>query len=290
MVQHSSIDHAGVTGIVLNKYDATVAPAVTDDSGDGYEVGSIWIDVSGDDAYICVDATLGAAVWNPFESAPGGGGSDYIATVSAHPDLVQYWPLNEADNSTSYADVLAGTALTHVATAPGNGGPPLNRDTAGGSVYIHDNTRRIGRSSITWPAAWTIECVVFIGAVVANSGIIGQWSTNGAMLFIASATEVRVYSNNNFNSWTSTLDEILGLHHVAITHNGTNHSLYWDGVQKVTAARAAPSGTNGGNFLVGAYNSGSLATGAPIVVSDIAIYDAALTTDLADHSDLVHGI
>jgi hypothetical protein len=57
------------TAGALNKYDATAAPAVTDDSGDGYSVGSIWIDVTGDDAYICVDASVGAAVWNPFEAA-----------------------------------------------------------------------------------------------------------------------------------------------------------------------------------------------------------------------------
>ena len=55
-------------GGLLNKYDATTAPAVTDDSGDGYSVGSIWVDVTGDAAYICVDASVGAAVWNPFDA------------------------------------------------------------------------------------------------------------------------------------------------------------------------------------------------------------------------------
>ena len=66
------IDHASLVTVLtpvaglLNKYDATAAPAVTDDSGDGYAVGSIWVDVTGDDAYICVDASVGAAVWKPF--------------------------------------------------------------------------------------------------------------------------------------------------------------------------------------------------------------------------------
>jgi hypothetical protein len=71
---HDAHDHTGVPGVgsgVLNKYDATTAPTANDDSGDGYDVGSVWIDVTGDDAYICVDATLTAAVWNPFESAGG---------------------------------------------------------------------------------------------------------------------------------------------------------------------------------------------------------------------------
>lgn len=47
----------------LNKYDATVAPGVGDDTADGYAVGSIWIDITGDKAYICLDNSSGAAVW-----------------------------------------------------------------------------------------------------------------------------------------------------------------------------------------------------------------------------------
>lgn len=60
---------AGLTvgGVVLqpvkNNYTAVVAPTVNDDSGDGYAVGSQWIDTALDDAYICCDATLTAAVW-----------------------------------------------------------------------------------------------------------------------------------------------------------------------------------------------------------------------------------
>jgi hypothetical protein len=42
---------------------ATDAPDANDDSGSGYSVGSIWIDVTNDKAYVCVDATSTAAVW-----------------------------------------------------------------------------------------------------------------------------------------------------------------------------------------------------------------------------------
>lgn len=42
---------------------ATADPAVTDDSNAGYAVGSQWINVTTDKAWICVDASVGAAVW-----------------------------------------------------------------------------------------------------------------------------------------------------------------------------------------------------------------------------------
>lgn len=47
----------------LSNYDATEAPGVGDDSADGYAPGSRWVDVTNDKAYVCLDATVGAAVW-----------------------------------------------------------------------------------------------------------------------------------------------------------------------------------------------------------------------------------
>lgn len=46
-----------------NKLDATVAPAVTNDSTEGYSAGSFWLDIVADEAYRCFDATEDAAVW-----------------------------------------------------------------------------------------------------------------------------------------------------------------------------------------------------------------------------------
>ena len=46
-----------------NNYEATAAPGVGDDAKHGYSVGSSWINVTADDAYVCLDSTTGAAVW-----------------------------------------------------------------------------------------------------------------------------------------------------------------------------------------------------------------------------------
>jgi len=65
------------------KKNATAAPTVNNDSstGEGYSPGSIWIDVTNDKAYVCLDSTEGAAVWT--EITGGGGATKYTATVKA---------------------------------------------------------------------------------------------------------------------------------------------------------------------------------------------------------------
>jgi len=48
----------------LDNVGATTAPDASNDVGEGYGVGSIWIDVTGDLAYVCVDSTENTAVWD----------------------------------------------------------------------------------------------------------------------------------------------------------------------------------------------------------------------------------
>jgi len=57
-----------------SEFAKTVDPTVTDDSDDGYEVGSVWINVTLDKAFICVDATVGASVWAETTPTAGVGG------------------------------------------------------------------------------------------------------------------------------------------------------------------------------------------------------------------------
>lgn len=47
----------------LHKFDATAAPTVNDDTGDGYEEGSQWFDVTNDNIYDLIDDSSGAAKW-----------------------------------------------------------------------------------------------------------------------------------------------------------------------------------------------------------------------------------
>jgi hypothetical protein len=53
-----------VEGDAKANFAAVTAPGVNDDSTQGYSVGSVWIDTTHLLAYVCLDATAGAAVWS----------------------------------------------------------------------------------------------------------------------------------------------------------------------------------------------------------------------------------
>ena len=62
------------SGPFLNKFDATVAPAATDDVAKGYGPGSLWGNATANTMYWCEANTASAAVWNLL----GGGSGDML--------------------------------------------------------------------------------------------------------------------------------------------------------------------------------------------------------------------
>jgi hypothetical protein len=71
----------------LNNFDASTAPLATNDVTQGYQQGSMWVNLVGKAFYICVDSTAGAAMWTS-----GGGASqpssNTIKLTFPFPDLV----------------------------------------------------------------------------------------------------------------------------------------------------------------------------------------------------------
>lgn len=61
-----------------SEFNATTNPGSSNDLNDGYSIGSRWININSDNEYVCLDASVGSAVW---KLCTGGSGGE-INTVS----------------------------------------------------------------------------------------------------------------------------------------------------------------------------------------------------------------
>jgi len=78
------------------KLDATAAPTVNNDVDEDYEPGSIWVDLTGDKAYLCVDNTDGAAIWREMAGATGTG--DVSTTGTAVDNVIVRYHTTTGDD------------------------------------------------------------------------------------------------------------------------------------------------------------------------------------------------
>lgn len=108
-------------GIKKNNYVATSAPTVNDDSGDGYAVGSKWIDITNDNVYHCVDATLTAAVWELGDLEASDLGSAAAASLIDDDTFATATSANipSAESVKAYIDGKHFGAWSNVATTSG---------------------------------------------------------------------------------------------------------------------------------------------------------------------------
>jgi len=62
---------AGTYTVVKTNLVATSNPLVTSDAAAGYGIASIWVNLTSDEAFMCLDATNGAAVWQSLTASGG---------------------------------------------------------------------------------------------------------------------------------------------------------------------------------------------------------------------------
>jgi len=107
---------AGVYEALKSNMSAAVAPTVNEDNGDGYVVGSRWLDTTADKEYICLDMTIGAAVWKET-TATGSGSGDMLKSVyDSNDDGVIAEAQGGTDQSTyAQGDLLYASAANTLA-------------------------------------------------------------------------------------------------------------------------------------------------------------------------------
>lgn len=98
---------------------ATVAPTATDDSGLGYAVGGRWADITADKEYVCLDATVGAAVWIETTGAGGVGAITFDELTDTPANKVgqagKVVGVNSTETALEYTTAGAGVDFATVA-------------------------------------------------------------------------------------------------------------------------------------------------------------------------------
>ena len=136
---------------IKDKWDATVAPTANEDTDDGYEVGSRWIDITHDKKYVCVDSSAAAAVWLCTVSLP-----NTIANVLTNHDKALHDAMNiDADTLDGHDSGYFSSAIIF-----GDGGD--------GDVTISGNT--------------SLTRDMYYNTLIVNAGII--LNANGYRIFV----------------------------------------------------------------------------------------------------------
>ncbi len=96
------------------KLDATSPPATTNDSSEGYSIGSRWLDINNQKEYICIDNSVGAAVWKVIggditSSNVGTSGIGFFKQKNG--DILEFKNINLGSNKLSLVDDVGNNEI-----------------------------------------------------------------------------------------------------------------------------------------------------------------------------------
>jgi hypothetical protein len=185
----------GATTNIKSTFNSGAAPTTGDDSGDGFAIGSRWLDTTNNKEYVALNVSVGAAVW---VETTGGGGSG-IATVKeagtnvvTSADTLDFKDLN-------VEDLTGGDAAVYLdwrGNAAGRGSlsstlaVPTSDITAATTIYYHpwkgssipiyDGTRWVKRP---FPSAISVAVP---STVFRGFDVFAYWNTTVLALEIVS--------------------------------------------------------------------------------------------------------
>jgi hypothetical protein len=147
-----TIDFVGNTA--LTNFNATTDPTASDDSTQGYSVGSVWINTSTDEAYRLVDDTAGSAVWINTTLT-----TTELATVAVTGDYADLTgsptQLSAFTNDVGYiTEVLDDTTPELGGDLDVNGQSIVSASGSNGNIPITpDGTGQIILDGLNWPTS-----------------------------------------------------------------------------------------------------------------------------------------
>jgi len=217
---------AGTYEAVKDNLVATAAPDETNDTTEGYSVGSEWIDVTNDNAYVCLDISTGAAVWKRISNPT----IDTDTTIDVMASGGDYTNVSDA------LDSLDGVEISSSATV---------------TILLEDGTFNVASEKyITHPNSDRIHIMgtnthdLTMSSVASSSGSAGAWSV---VCNVADSTNAAIGDFVRFASPSggTNTDDMAGCFEITAVPSGTQITLT---VPSKTAT--APSGAITGTINV----------------------------------------
>ena len=257
---------AGTYEEVKNNLSAAVAPTANEDSGDGYSVGSRWIDTTADKEYSCLDATLTAAVWTDITDAGGAGTVDTSGTPIAL-DYARFTDANTIEGR-SYAELKTDISLNNVENTALSTWGGTSNITILGTV----TSGGLGTGSVIGTPTMTLGSDVDLDIYYRSSGILARLAKGTGLQVLrmnAGATGLEwaaasgggdAFVANPLSQFAATTSaQLLG---VLSDETGTGLSVFGTSPTLITPALGTPSALVGTNITgTGAsFTAGSVST------------------------------
>lgn len=229
-------------GGYFDKLDGTAPPTMGDDTSDGFEIGSTWLDITNKKAYKCFDASSGAAYWVDLTANTGSSLLDRLAN---------YYKLDgDANDAYAYSNGTS-TAITY---ADGNGiinnGAGYNGTT---SKIILDNTFGSSR--------WGFSISMWIKAASQQGYVICTYdasSSNGWSVIIGADNKIGMGYNGGINTLVSSALSTTDFSHVIMMFNGTSSKIFINGTLNASGgAFGTFNNSTSPRRLGGRYTSGT---------------------------------
>ena len=180
-------DASTASQIGVNHHRATSTPTVNDDLGDGYEVGTVWINTSTNDSFLLTDSTTGSANWEQIN----GGGSGTPAT-----DLAAV----QARRTTTYTLTTTATDITLGTTDIENDATTVEHDNINTDrIYVYEDGIYLisydatgggtaTSTHTTYARVRVNDTTILPGSFTENSNYQGEYSPNSTT-FLADLDE-----------------------------------------------------------------------------------------------------
>jgi hypothetical protein len=155
-----------------NNYAATTNPAVGNDSTQGYSPGSVWINATTDQAFLCTDSTAGAAVW--ASTTDGGAQGQTIAPAATTPTGTGGTALLRGGAGGTTSGAGGPAQLTGGAATAGNsnGGSAVIQGGAANGSGVAGSVRELGLVMRSQGAEATLNATGTLTAAQVINGII----------------------------------------------------------------------------------------------------------------------